>query len=384
MQPRSFSASSLKVAAGCLARYKAENVDRGARVDNEAALLGTSCHAALEAFVQGYMDTQTWQFLEYLEVQYRIGFGDTFKTSDFSGPLYDDGWDMLKNWYARTEPPNVISVEIKQSYPIPTSIGEIPFNYIMDRLDLVEEGVYRVVDYKTNRWALTPEDLHDAIQARVYALMVKIMYPEAQKIWVTFDFLRHQPVGTTFSTEDCAETWRWIKREAERIIATDDEDVPETLNSECTFCIRKATCSTLASNVSVGGIMSLSLEEQIDAYASVDFRIKALNSLKKDLARNLEEAAREQDAFELPGVNHRAAWTTKSGNRQVDSDRVAQIVGDELFSRYGGKSITIGQFDKLLKDPNVPPEKIPYLKALVFKEGGSPNLNVKPKSSFGV
>jgi hypothetical protein len=131
MIPKSFSASALQVAQTCMARYKAENVDRAARPANAAADLGTAVHAALEWYVKAvYIDKTKPASLQALLMLYRMQFMVIFDTVDPEAhDWYAEGADMLKVWFARTDFSNrrVISCEIKTNFEIPTSAGKIPF-----------------------------------------------------------------------------------------------------------------------------------------------------------------------------------------------------------------------------------------------------------------
>jgi hypothetical protein len=105
MIPKSFSASALQVAQTCMARYKAENVDRAARPANAAADLGTAVHAALEWYVKAvYIDKTKPASLQALLMLYRMQFMVIFDTVDPEAhDWYAEGADMLKVWFARTD-----------------------------------------------------------------------------------------------------------------------------------------------------------------------------------------------------------------------------------------------------------------------------------------
>jgi hypothetical protein len=315
---------------------------------------------------------------------YRVSYMETFNTSDTDTSWFDEGVEMNKAWYKREDylVGTILSAEVKTSYPVKTSAGVIPFNYIWDRFDQYGEHEYAVIDYKTNRWALSAEELRKKIQARMYGVMAQIKYPDAERIHVKFDMLRHGgTVGVVFSRDENAATWRWFKSEVERIIAAPD-DPPETLNNECNWCIKQATCNALQSNISAGGVMSLSRDERIDLRARVEFQSKGLKSLATQLDALIEADAKAQDVFEMETNSTKVKFTV-SARRDVNAELVQEIVGDNVFHRYGGAAITMGKFDELLKDPSLSPEQVEKLKKLVYKNFGEPRVKVEPKSPFG-
>lgn len=387
MEPKSFSATSLHVAELCLARYEAEHLHRGRGVGGSAASLGSAVHGALELYVKGcYIAFSEQPSLKLLLDLYRMSYMSVFATADASGEMYDDGEEMLTRWYERTDLSNikVLSCEVKESFDLPTSIGPIPFNYIWDRFDKISDTEIAVIDYKTNRWGISPQELRQKIQARCYGLAAAIKchtegMDSVERVWVRFDLLRHDPVGVVFTREDNAATWKFLKEAAERIIATPAGSAPETLNPECRFCVRKTSCSALQRNIAAGGAFAIeTLDEAVNKRAALEWQIKAINSAIEELDNWIFTDVKERDIVEYETDIAKLGFTVSS-RRAVDGAMVAKVIGEDLFQRYGGLQITMGQFDKLLKDKTLKPEQVAQLKGLVFKNNGEPRVSIKPK-----
>lgn len=384
MEPRSFSATALNVANLCLARYKAEHIDYSKSfVGNAAANLGTTVHGALELYVKAvYLDKTDAASLDLLLMYFKMQYMTMFKTDDLATAEYLDGLDMLTRWFKRTDFSKftVISCEVKQNFLLTTSIGNIPFNYIWDRHDQLGENEYRVVDYKSNRWGINPTDLRDKIQARAYGVAAQIKYPNATKIWVQFDMLRHEgPVGISYSREDNIQTWKWMKEKAEEIIATPYDRAPETLNQECLFCVRKATCKALLTNISVGGIHSLDNPQIVDKRAQLEFQKKAVESALKEIDTVIIERVKAEDTQQIES-DYNTANISVSQRRDVDAERVEQVIGPALFDRYGGKSFTMAAVDKLLKGGELTEDQKGMLRQLIYFKQGNPSIKISPKS----
>jgi RecB family exonuclease len=369
-----------------MARYKAENVDRAARPANAAADLGTAVHAALEWYVKAvYIDKTKPASLQALLMLYRMQFMVIFDTVDPEAhDWYAEGADMLKVWFARTDFSNrrVISCEIKTNFEIPTSAGKIPFNYIWDRFDelLDRPNEYEVVDYKTIRKALSPDDLRKKIQARFYGLAAQIEYPNAEKIWVRFDLLRHDSVATVFTRDDNKATWAFAKKLTQKIIDTADSEIAETLNPECHFCVRAAACETLKSNILGGGVWSLTTTDaRINARAQLEFQRKGLDAVMADLDELILEDIANADVTELSSDKY-IAKAVQSFRRSVDAERVEHMVGQDLFNKYGGVSLTMAGFNKLLKDRSVDPDLKKQLEGLVYRKAGDLAIKIDSKN----
>jgi len=386
MIPKSFSASAFQVAETCLARYHAENILKTERPANKAADLGTTVHAALEWYVKAvYIDKTKPASLQALLMIYRMMFCTTFDTVDpDQHEMYAEGADMLKRWFARTDFSNreVISVETKTNFSIKTSIGDIPFNYIWDRFDRItdQEETYEVVDYKSIRRMLSPEDLRKKIQARFYGLAAQIQVPTAKRIWVRFDLLRHDSVATVFTRDDNKATWEFAKRLAEKIISIAPEDVTESLNPECCFCVRKAACKALTSNVTGGGLWSLtSTADRVNKRALLEFQRKGLDSLMAELDEMILKELAETDEPSIETDLYRAK-ATQSSRRAVDAERVQHVIGKELFYKYGGIRLTMADFGKLKKDPSLTDSQKKQLDGLVYRTAGELRVAIEPKN----
>lgn len=380
MIPKSFSASALQVAELCLARYKAEHINRAANYQGTAANVGIVCHGTLERFVKEYAILKSigWDediYFKYFNEEYDKVFGP-----DRSKPEYQDAHSLVYDWFHRIgqqdkiDSVKVISVEAKNNFPMKTSAGEIPTNYIMDRLDRVSPTEYRVIDYKSQRIPFTAEQMRKKIQARLYALAVQIKFPEAKTIWVEFDFLRHRPVAVEFNRDDNIEFYKMLKRAVKRVIDTPDDSPPETLNAECGWCVRKASCKALLSNSAVGGVAGKTLDELAILYNVIRSRQDAQKKLAEEVERLLLGHAIEQDVLEFETDNTMVTLTAPA-RRQPDHDAIRQILGPELAGANG--TFRVGDIDRLIKEKRVDDETARKLKAAMPAVPGELGIKVE-------
>lgn len=389
MLPKSLSATALHVADLCLARYAAEQIWRAKGPGGHAANLGTAVHGALEYFVNATQinKDQPWDFV-LLEMFYRKSYMETFNTSEL-GEGYEDGLDMLKSWFARTsfEGVEVISCEKKDNFPVPTSEGVIPFNYIWDRFDKIGPMTFKVVDYKSSVWNVRPEDLKKKIQPRAYALAAAIQLKadgiDYDKIWVEFDMLRFERVGVVYTRDEITATWTFIKTIVEeKILVTPADKAPETLNPECRFCVRKNTCKAITTNISGGGIHGLTIEQVVDRRAALEFQKNGLSAAINELDEVILTAAKEDDRLSIESDMNEAIIGLTKSNRQVNADQVEMIVGNQIFEEFGAKSMAVGQWEKLCKDKRLTDEQKKQLKTVVYKPPGTEKVIIKSKSAF--
>jgi len=394
MIPRTLSASSLNTAELCLARWKAENLQRGASLSNKAADTGTAVHGGLEYFVdwcvlQEHMED--WN-LAKLRSFYEVSYMETFRSGDFDAPTFEDGWKLTQVWFKRTDLSNrrVISVEEKLHFPLKTSIGEIPITYIRDRFDELSPpdengngGKYEVVDYKTIRFAPKNSELKGKIQPRIYALATQIEYPKAEQIWVTFDCLRHDPIGSVmFTRADNVRTYRALQKAAERIIAwPEDQDPPETLNSECQYCIRKLFCKTMQSNQLSQGIMAVTPDAAIQKIALVNHQLKALERVQEELSAIIVRHAEERDLTEWVQPDGSKVKLAVKGYRGIDSRMAMNVLGAEVAQKYG--KIGMAEYDALMAGDEITADQKTKLKGLMVKNYSDPSVKIIPSMPMG-
>jgi hypothetical protein len=384
--PRSLSASSIKNFLGCPARYVAENFNRGANFQGDAANLGIVLHGALEDFLRGVKIKRNmiWD-LDVLLKLYDENFLKIIGP-DLRSAQYKDGRQIAVSWFNRSYifddiiGAEVLSLEAKNSFEVPVlyrgAKTMIQFNYIMDRFDRIGPGEYRVVDYKSGRLPLTADELYDNLQAKVYAMVAAITHKDATKIWVEFDFLRHEKVGVMFTREDNIATWKMLKTIAQNIIDTDENNPTETLNPECLFCIKKATCKTLARNVNVGGILSLSLDEVGELYHDITAQTKALEQLKGELEMQLLMHAANNDVAEYELETTRVKVSTYS-RRYVEPHKLIEILGHDAVVEMG--NVSMGAVDELVKSNALTETQKAAIKAITHRKTGSPSVRVTKK-----
>ena len=357
MKINRLSPSALKIWVTCPAQFRAMYHDeRGATPSGVAAELGTAIHAALEEWVTAGLNQpatsplSSWGTLGELQ--------DLVRKHCTELGIHDDeviaeGVGIVDNWHARADvwDRNIIRCEEAVTVTLPTRAGDIPFMYVIDRLDRGSDGNYEVVDYKSGRWTLKPNEVRQDWQARSYAAMTWKQNPHTEGVWVTFDYLRYGlPTGVWFSAEECEQLYNEILEMAAAII--ESEGTEERLNNMCQFCVRKHECDTVRRHALAGGHLidhvGLLLERKHDvqntmkALKAVDAEIDALLQPHLDEAHGGFLAA---DGFEV---------TLKVGKRReiVEPHRIKDLVGVTEWSRYA--TMTVTSLDRLIKNSDDP------------------------------
>lgn len=375
--PNTLSASAIETFLNCPAEYKAQIINRAQDLSGSAASLGTTCHTSIEGwltdghYLAGHPDE--WAVMKaYYDEAYWANFADNKR--------YEEGAKLLKNWLARQDWSNrtVVSVEDKKSFPLPTSVGTIPVTYIRDRLDLRADGLPEVIDVKSLSMPLQPEDLKRKIQARIYAVATQLEYPDAERIWVTFDMLRYDSIGIVFTKAENRATWLYLRRIAEEIIASDGSR--ETINPTCRWCIRKSICETLHTHTVHGGTLGITdvawAAQQLEDTRNI---IGGLRSTEAELEKIVVDGMRAADQTEFTTGELDVAVAI-SGRRHIDPQMLATLVGDDIMVKYG--SINVSNVDLMLRTEALTPEVKSRVKQLFTTNYSEPSIKIKKRSPF--
>lgn len=357
--------------------------ERTAEMSGDAALKGSVCHDALEQFVKRavLIPEDSSLSLPYTFAALESLLPDAYWKLFSHSSNFDECRDMLRNWHDRTPASywsgrKVVSCEFKTTFELttPDKSAAVPFTYILDREDVLEDGTIEVIDYKSFSQPIGPELMRTKVQARVYALAMQIKYPDAPRILVTFDLLRYEQVSAYFTREDNIATWKYLQNLFVRILA--DDGTKETLNGECHWCLRRHKCEALIGHQKVGGPLSITDPNSAAIrLVEVSNARKALAAIETELTDYFMGHLRDSDMLEYEADNGITVYVTAQNKRVVDSTRLAEIIGPEAFSRIG--TVTVGKVDALVKSGALPDDQASAVKQAIKKERGNPTIKTK-------
>ena len=93
---------------------------------------------------------------------------------------------------------NINSVELK----ISVKINDFSFNCIIDRLDIDDNGNYKIYDYKTGKKPISYSAAMNDLQLSLYQLAIRENYKDSQTISLNWYYLRENKIITVEHTED--------------------------------------------------------------------------------------------------------------------------------------------------------------------------------------
>lgn len=340
MEPNTLSASAIKCFENCEVMFKAHYIDRIREESGAAADLGTSVHTACEEWVvAGCPDDLGFLIQKFEQDAVQHGLDAT---------MVGDGKKMLKDFFFRFQenpPHEILSTEVKESFPIKVGGKTVQVSYIWDRGDRMPDGSIEVVDYKTWRKVVDAEDMLQMVQVRIYALSAAIRYKSENPpwIWVTLDQMRTGPVSVKFSREENAATWRYLKDVYARILASDGSR--RTINEDCRYCAVKADCPALNNAIQGGNIQRLRANPELAATRLAE--LKAGRNAVDDTISQLEDFMEELlEENQVPIITYPSGLKVTMTIRK--SRKIEHLFVNRILGLDPSAKLSLAEIDEIL------------------------------------
>lgn len=339
---------------------------------------------ALEQFLS--QPRSQW-LLPNLEVAYTNAVHDLIGWGGDLPKWLEEGLDILRTWWDRQDwddwdTREIISLEQREKFFLDTSIGKIPFIYVIDRLDRLEDGELEVVDYKSGFFQVRANELRNDVQARSYALAVWLANDKPPRVWVMFDYLRNDIPSTSvaFTAKDCEEYLEFLHALAEEVIASDGQK--ETPGGLCRFCPRALECESLY-KLGITDLHGLNIEQLATLKVEVAGALGALEASKRRIDTSLRAALEESEnpALELPSGTQ---LTLGLGRREriVNWGRVSELLNIPPIPAKVSP-VEFEAFLKSIKDESVYSDDIiNELHNCIDEQRGTPQIRVVKPPSF--
>ncbi len=236
------SVSKTKTFLDCKAKFKFCYVEKLPRKDWDFHIFGKFCHSVLEEFHKAYM--------EGCLLPYNVVMGDSFKKAlaeykdKMTAEQRKDCWAIIDKYLRKIQTEknngitaNVIGVEKR----FELAVGEnIILNGAIDRIQIDDDGVIHVGDYKTvkNKKYLK----NDFFQLLTYAFVIMSEDPTIQKVRGSYILLRYdfEYITTEFTREEVMGVQdKYIDYVNQMLTEKDFKPNPTAL---CNFCDYQNNC----------------------------------------------------------------------------------------------------------------------------------------------
>jgi hypothetical protein len=366
MNPATVSASSLIAWLECHAKWVAQYFNGAREPSGKAAALGTVCHEVMEHWVKLGHHQVDWPDIESMMKAARPLYDHAYHKLFSDGDRYMEGLKLVRDWLERTDWSirKVLHAEEKKRFSLQVrknAMGEWEeqlVTYIFDRVDERTDEPYdgdiEVVDYKSYARPVSPEELKQRPQSRIYALAAQLEYPNAKRIWVTFDLLRFGQVSIVFSKEENRETYRWLREVVLSIWEADEATAAaeEELGEGCRYCVRRSVCGALASNLDAGGLLGILGPDDIGAamemQAKLSGQLVGVTAQLKEVDTYLDQFITAEQLDQPLSIGGYTLTPVAKATRRVDPGLAAEVVGPEMMAGIAKPGVTI--VDEWIKD----------------------------------
>ena len=198
--------------------------------------------------------------------------------------------EVLKNWVVNRDIDGreVMNVEWRFDKKLPS--GDFNINGYIDLVEIDDDGVIRVTDYKSGRFVYTMEDLVDSLQLMMYAIAVFDEW-KPTGIEISYDMVQMNQIVYRVTKSDIVNAIKRIKRIKQMIEGC--RYPKPNLSFKCGWCDFRYKCKTFQKlsmteketlTVEVDGI-----EARVREYRRLVGLEKAIGTRKSDLKSGIEE-----------------------------------------------------------------------------------------------
>ena len=355
------SFSRLELVTQCPAKYQHRYVlNSKSRPDpSSPAVLGSIVHKTLELAYRELKSECYYGLLLHRKDVFLKHLKSVIQEGNHHPELFLQAQQMLKDFVEGESFQSETLVAVEQQFVYePDTLGEVSILGYIDRIDQPTSSTVILIDYKTNRMLYTAEELKQSLQASIYIMAVRELYPEIENIEMRFHMLRHGIQHRTLRTEeDLAEAREYILLVNEQIRRIEDGgEATAVLNRYCPWCEYRHLCETYKDACETDHPLTLEDPNDIQAiaeeYEDISARAKIMYARKEELADLLKIKLIGKDRLKAAGHYYSLGKTTVTNF--IDVNRVIALLEEtsrieypQLLNRI--TSIGKGKFDELMK-----------------------------------
>lgn len=230
------SVSKTKTFLDCKKKFNFAYIQKLPRKDWEFHIFGKFCHQVLEIFHQAYIDGSQEPYNKVMSKSFKIAW-EAFKDK-MNAEMRKECFDIIHEYLkliSSDKKNNITANVLKVEYPFNFYINDkIILNGMIDRIQLDDDGIIHVADYKTTKNKKYLKD--DFFQLLTYAYVILLDKPDTKKIRASYILLRHnfEYITTEFDVDEIlAIKDKYIKYAEDIISETEYKANPTGL---CRFC----------------------------------------------------------------------------------------------------------------------------------------------------
>ena len=283
MKFKTVSFSAMDLFLTCELSHYLKYVKRIAPIkgDQTALHFGSLVHKALEMIRRDPDPDTVTEFVDKA--------ADTMKF-DVKLSMITEAKEILSDWVVdRDLTPTVISIEWRFDKRLPSA--DFRINGFVDLIEMDDDGVMNIIDYKSGNWIYRKEELEDSLQLMMYAIAVWDEW-KPSAINIGYDMVKFNRVSHRVTRSDMITSIKRIKNIKSMI--ENCKDPMAELSQKCSWCNTRYRCETFMSlsereqNFIV--IKSEDVGRNVREYNRLQNLEKAVKTKKGELKSNIEMA----------------------------------------------------------------------------------------------
>lgn len=238
-KPRKPILSPTKIATylECAVKYRYVYIDRIGRFYLRAKphySFGSTLHQVLQSFhAEGATQTADEIVARYKQGWIAAGYESPEQEQSFRA----EGVEMVQAYHAAAQERLEQQVEtLLVEKVIRTDMGPFILAGRVDRVDRHPDGTLEIVDYKSGRWDVTPEDVASDLAMNIYQLILRRCYPGAQVKATIYCLRSGAQASAAMSDEEAEEFAGDILLLGKEILNRDYENIEPVRIPACTWC----------------------------------------------------------------------------------------------------------------------------------------------------
>lgn len=239
------SYSAIETFKQCPQKYKFQEIDKIKAPKSKEAVFGTVIHGALKFLHSKEPRFPTKEALLEFYKQSWPAKGTINWLDDTEERIFkSEGERIISNYYDRLDKSKFSAVDLESSFSILIQDDKEPhiLRGKVDRIDKLKNGVFEIIDYKTDRRLPSQESVDNNVQLSIYHLALTSRWPNLnpEEVRLSLYFLRHGEKLTTKRTKNQLEnTRKEILSVISKIKSSKFSPNPSPL---CDYCGYKPIC----------------------------------------------------------------------------------------------------------------------------------------------
>ncbi len=236
-KPKTLSYSKLDTFARCPLKYKFRYIYQIPTPTAHAANFGTSIHNTLKDIYQYILKNKDITLQQCEELYEKNWIQEGYESKAHHNTRKKKGLEILKQYYENNSHPWILPAFIEKSFYLKADNHTISGR--IDRIDLLQDGTYEVIDYKTGKLKKSA-NIDKDLQLSLYALACKEVYQIPVSKLSLYFLESGEKKSTSRTNEQLEKSHNEIITQARKLTHSDFEATP---GFACKFCEYRLICN---------------------------------------------------------------------------------------------------------------------------------------------